>query len=268
MRRSPRSSERDGSLNLASVLAILWIFRRAKKGEDQDRPQIVSTNAKSKAVLDRAKQLARECRSDEQAVAELRTVAAERRRTLRQAERASRFNGYHHELAEANLANRLLKAALTREPVPPPSKEDAERIAAVEALNKMSRSEQWAHLARLQPGLAELDADARAGRFGDLRSRDDDLVRGRSRTVETDEGELRRVVTLSSSDPPPTDEQTERIRRRGKALDELRKRLVLLVGPASEQGDLLLASQRAEDIATAYLARPDSNGAPAGSAHA
>jgi hypothetical protein len=244
---------------------ILWIFRRAKKGEDQDRPQIVGTNARSKAVLDRAKQLAKEGRGDAQAVSELRAVAGGRRRSLRQAEQASRFNGYHHELAQANLTNRLLKAALAREAVPLPSQEDAERIAALEALSTMSQSDQWAHLTRLQPALVEVDRDVRAGRFGDLGSRDDELVRGPTHEIPV--GERRRAVNLSSSDPRPTDEQMGRIRRRGEALDKLRNRLLPLVGPASEQDDVLLACQRAQDIATAYLLRSNGDCARSASPH-
>ncbi len=260
MAPAAKQSRRDGSLNLPSLLTVLWVFRRAKKGEDHDRPQILSTNAKSKAVLDRAKELACDGREDEAAVAELRALAGGRRRTLRQAERASHLMGYHHERAEANRASRLLKAALAGESVPPaPSAQDRRRIDAVEALSQLPRAEQWAQLTRLQPPLVELDADARAGRFGDLTTRDDDLLRGRTHMRETSDGE-RRVVSISSSDPPPTPEQMQRIHRRAAAQAQLRARLRPLVGPDSANDDVLLRSQRAYDLANAYLQRRDASG--------
>jgi len=202
-------------LNFPSLLVVLWIFRRAEKGTDRDRPEIVSTNAKSKAVLDCAKQLADEGREDQHAVAELRASASNRRRTLRQAERASRFMGSHHELSRANLANRLLKAALAREAVPsPPTVRDKARIEAVENFNRLARDQQWALLTQLQPALVELESDVRAGRFGEITTRDG----------------------------------------RQEVMTQLRP----LVGPSSGHDNQLLETQRALDIANAYLLRPPS----------
>lgn len=202
-------------MNFPSLLVVLWIFRRAEKGTDRDRPEIVSTNAKSKAVLDCAKQLADEGREDQHAVAELRASASNRRRTLRQAERASRFMGSHHELSRANLANRLLKAALAREAVPsPPTVRDKARIEAVENFNRLARDQQWALLTQLQPALVELESDVRAGRFGEITTRDG----------------------------------------RQEVMTQLRP----LVGPSSGHDNQLLETQRALDIANAYLLRPPS----------
>jgi hypothetical protein len=253
-RESSQPVGRGQSLNLPSLLVVLWIFRRAKRGEDADRPEIVSTNAKSKVVLDRAKQLAREDRDDERAVTELRVLAGNKRRTLRQAERASRFMGYHHELAQSNLTNRLLKATLIRGSVPsPPTAEDKERIETVASFNRLPRIEQWAQLTRLQPALHALDADVRAGRFGDITSRDHDILKDRARSHETADGEHRRVVTLSSSDPPLDPNEMRRIQQAGHGQSELMKQLKPLVGPACANDDLLLSSQRALDIANAHL---------------
>lgn len=247
---------RGGSLNFPSLLVVLWIFRRAEKGTDRDRPEIVSTNAKSKAVLNRAKQLADEGREDQPAVAELRASASNRRRTLRQAERASRFMGYHHEISRANLANRLLKAALAREAVPPSATaRDRARIEAVENFNRLARDQQWALLTQLQAALLELERDVRGGRFGEITARDYDFPKDRTSTEETADGECRRVVTLSSSDPPLTEEQMQKLRQQGDGREELMTQLRPLVGPSSGDGNPLLESQRALDIANAYLLR-------------
>src|SRR5437660_883508 len=154
-------------LNLPSVRVVLWAFRRATKRQDRDRPEIVSLNAKSKPVLDHAQQLGRDGREDAQAVAELRALASNGRRTLRQAQRASRFGGYHHELRQANLAHRLLEAAVTRNPVAAITPEDQKRLETVEAFDSLSLSEQWAGLTIRQPLLIELEADVQAGRAGE-----------------------------------------------------------------------------------------------------
>lgn len=220
------SESRSASLKLPSVLALLWIFRRAKKGEDHDRPEIVSTNAQSRTVLERAKQLGRQGREDEQAVAELRALARHRRRTLRQAERASRFMGYHHELSHANLANRLLNAAIAGEAVPPArTAEDKERIETVKRVNRLARDEQWAQLTLLQPALTALEIDVRAGRFGDITNR-------------------------------PSEEDMRGIRQQGEGRRELMAQLRRLLGPRCGQANPLLETQRALDIANAHLLRP------------
>ncbi|MGD0454947.1 MAG: hypothetical protein ABSB69_15240 [Solirubrobacteraceae bacterium] len=246
-------------MNFPSLLVVLWIFRRAEKGTDRDRPEIVSTNTKSKAVLNRAKQLADEGREDKPAVTELRASASNRRRTLRQAERASRFMGYHHELSRANLANRLLKAALAREAVPaPPTARDKARIEAVENFNRLARDQQWALLTQLQPALPELESDVRAGRFGEITTRDYDFLKDRASIQETADGERRRMVTLTSSDPPPTEHQMQKLRQQGDGRQELMTQLRPLVGPSSGDDNPLLESQRALDIANAYLLRPPS----------
>lgn len=246
---------RRGSLNLRSLLVVLWVFRRAKRGEDGDRPQIVSTNAKSKAVLDRAKQLADDDREDERAVAELRVLASNKRRTLRQSERASRFMGYHHERAQANLVNRLLKAALARESVlPAPSERDTKRIDVVQTFTQLTKDEQWAHLAGLQPALLELRDDALAGRFGDLKASHDEARKMLKNTADAPGSQ--RVVSFSSSDPPHTDEEMRRLRQFAHGQKELMSRLKPLIGPTCGHEDLLLSSQTALDAARSYLLRP------------
>jgi hypothetical protein len=164
-----KPSRRDHSLNVRSLLVVLWMFRRFR-GRDPDRPLIISLNPRSKAVLERAKQVAGEGREDERAVAALQALASGRRRALRQAEKASRSMGYHRELRAANLTNRLLKAAVAREQTPKaPTASDEERIASIETFKELAKDEQWAFLVQAQPALDELEADVRTGRFGELR---------------------------------------------------------------------------------------------------
>jgi hypothetical protein len=204
-------------------------------------------------VLDRAEELARAGREDAQAVAELRSLSVGRKTTLRQAERASRIGGYHHELAQANLTNRLLKAALARQTTPTtPSARDKERIEMLDGFTRLSRDEQWARLTRDQPALPKLQSEVDAGRFGDITNHD--LLRVRTHTHDTgaDEhtGEL-----FSSPRPSSTDDEIRRFSEQNRGQIELRKELETLVGPSSKQNDLVISSQIALEAATAHLFR-------------
>jgi hypothetical protein len=253
---SKRSSG-DGSLNLPSLLAMLWIIRNVKKRGDPDRPQVVSESPRSKAVLERTKQLADDGREDASAISELRALAHGRRRTLRQAERASRFMGYHHELRQANLTNRLLKAAAAGEQRPTAlTAGEEERIGAIETFRNLSRAEQWAFLVEAEPALHNLETDVRSGRFGKVTRPPDGLLRRGTRTHETVDGERMVKVTLSSSDPPPTPQESRLLKELAHAHMQLTNELQLLVGPRSRQLDPVLASQHALETAERHLRRP------------
>lgn len=252
-----KRSHGDGSLNLPSLLVMLWIIRRFKKRGDPDRPQIVSQSSQSKAVLKRARQLAGEGREDAPAVTELRALARGRGRTLRQAETASRFLGYHHERGQANLTNRLLKAAAEGEQIPAAlTAGEEERIGAIEAFKDLSRTEQWAFLVDAEPALHKLETDVRGGRFGKVARSPDGLLRRGTRTHETVDGERVVKVTLSSSDPPPTPEESRLLEELEHAHTLLTNELERLVGPRSRQLDSVLASQQALDAAERHLRRP------------
>ena len=69
----------------------------------------------------------------------------------------------------ANLAQRLLRAALTQTPLAANSPVDRERIEAVEAFKALSPRERWSRLTTIEPRLNELEADVDAGRFGEIR---------------------------------------------------------------------------------------------------
>jgi hypothetical protein len=176
---------------------------------------------------------------------------------LRQAEAASRFLGYHHERRQANLTNRLLKAAAAGEQIPTPlTAGEEERIAAIEAFKDLPRTEQWALLVDAEPALHNLETDVRGGRFGEVTRRPDGLSRRGTRTHETVDGERVVKVTLSSSDPPYTPEESRLLKERGHAHTLLTNELDSLVGPRSGQRDPALASQQALDTAERHLRRP------------
>jgi hypothetical protein len=252
-----KRSRRDGSLSLPSVLVMLWIFRRLKRRGDPDRPEIVSQSPQSKAVLERARELAGEGREDAGAVAELRALARRRRRTLRQAETASRFLGYHHERRQASLTNRLLQAAAAGEQTPTAlTAAEEQRIGAIEAFKGLPRSEQWAFLLDAEPVLRILEKDARGGRFGNVTRPPDGLLRRGTRTHEIVDGQRMVKVTLSSSDPPPTADETRLVEELANARTLLTGKLESHIGPRSNQRDPVLASQEALDTARRQLTEP------------
>lgn len=240
-----------------SVLTMLWILRSFKERGDPDRPQIVSESPRSKAVLERAKQLADNGREDAPAIGELRVLARSRRRTLRQAERASRFNGYHQELRQANLTNRLLKAAVAGAQTPTGlTAGEAERIGAIETFRELSRPAQWTFLVNAEPSLQRLEADVRKGRFGKVTRPPDGRLRRGTRTHETVDGVRMVKVTLSCSDPLPTPDESRLIKQLAHAQMQLTSELEALVGPRSGQRDPVLASQQALETAERHLRRP------------
>src|SRR5205085_12145536 len=123
--------------------------------------------------------------------------------------------------------------------------------------DSLSLSEQWAGLTLLQPLLSELEAEVQAGRFGEIRKLPPG-VRGRGESADSTSpaSEVSRQVSLSSSDPPLTEEEIRQIGEHGRRHNELIERLKSLVGPDSARGDLLLKSQRAFEVARFYLLNP------------
>jgi hypothetical protein len=250
--KSPEEQERRKTtrfrLRPGSFLALLLWFRAAQRRADRDRPQIVSTNAAAASVLDRAKQLANDKRQDIQAVEELISLANHKQRTLRQAEKASRYLGYHREIWQANLTNRLLKAALARHSVSDVASGDRERIDNVEAFNRLPRSEQWDHLTRLQPRLLDLDREVNDGRFGEIRA-----IHGRS--DQDTVGRMANTGSQSLATQMP-DSEIRQIRKAAQMHNRLVRQLQVVIGPYCDIDDLLLTSQRAFDVARICLLAP------------
>jgi hypothetical protein len=145
-------------VNPLAAIGLLGLIRWVARQEDPDRPTIIFTNEKSTAVLKRAEELALAGREDPHAVAELRALSRRRPRALRQALRASRSHGFHHERRDANRAYRLLDAAQRRAPVAAATAEDQERIEAIETLMALDPVARWARFVALEPRLDEFAA--------------------------------------------------------------------------------------------------------------
>ena len=237
------------------ALAVLW---RMKRAQDSDRPGIVNGNPQAEAVLARAEQLVRAGRQDATAVGELRTLADGKRRTLRQAEEQSRFDGQHLEKRFENSVYRLLVAARTNASVRPPTPEDAGRIEAIEAFGALSESEQWRRLISLEPRLRPLADDFVAGRLGPPRRPDlrgEPAVDGDTAGTRFDAaGRPFRIVPVDLGRPPSEGEQ-EAINASTRTTFALGNELRALVGPQSATTDLVLGSGLALALAQVRIQR-------------
>lgn len=229
----------SGELNLRSLLVIGWIMRRLNKAEKRRDPGgpgvFVGLNSRAHAVHVRALELAAERRDDPAAVAELRALAKGKKRTVRQAERATRIAGRARERRRENLAQRLLEAAIGDRPVAPIPQDALERVLLLEEFWALPPARRWTRLVSAQPALAELEAWAHASRRRPRRSVDPD-------SVMTDEDQA---------------EQMEAARTRL----ELSNRLDSLVGPRAKSTDPFVSSTLARDVAFFHLMKvSDSSG--------
>jgi hypothetical protein len=227
--RLKRLADRAGSI--AGAAAALSLLRGAEKQHrETESPGIVRLDDRSNAVFERAEELAAEGREDRAAVAELIALADGNLETLRNAERASRLGGLHHESSEDNLVYRLLQATISGGPVGPATPDQAERFRLLDSFAEKPVAQQWAQLIARQPSLAEVDGDVRAGRLGDSR---------RTR----------------SSELPRNEEQRRAYAEQIRDQSRLDARLSQLVGPECGQDDALLSSQVAYEAARSYLTR-------------
>jgi hypothetical protein len=103
---------------------------------------------------------------DQAAVGELTALAKGHGRALRVAALGTRQHGAHMESSLDSLAHRLLQAAITDAAVEPLSRDDRERLQRIDAFAELPHEEGWRVLTEREPRLAELEADADAGRFG------------------------------------------------------------------------------------------------------
>jgi hypothetical protein len=247
MEGEPVGEERGIDLSLREGLLVMLLLKRlskwSQKTEDPDRPQIISLDGRSKTVLERAKQFARDGRDDQDAVAELRALARSKRK-LRKADRATRFRGLHHERRVTNLSHRLLEAAATGQPVAPVTAEDQERIEAVESLIRLSPQQQWARLVQLQPTLPDLEAAVRAGEFGARPG----WLAARHEALRSEDA----AVKATAKAPIPEQEQ-EQLHEYYKHEEKLLKRMRTLVGPESQAQDPLIESLHALLVTHSWL---------------
>ena len=247
-----RGEASSGRVPARTAFLVWALLRGAAKRADPERPAVTMLGERSRQILERARQLADAGREDREAVGELRALAGRHRRVLRQAERASRFMGYHHERRAQNLADRLLAAAAAgaSRPVPTTDAED-QLIARVEGLMGLDAEDRWLELTRLQPGLEEVASEVCAGRYGQLKMSEDLQRELAEKTTPGPDG--RRSATLSSSDAPPSASELAEVRALGSRREGLQRRLAVLLGPDCHATDSLLKSQTVLDAATAYL---------------
>jgi hypothetical protein len=153
---------------LPKLIRLGWALRKADKAQDleAEHPSLVMFDEHSSALIERARGLAGAEREDQAAVGELAALAKGRRRALRVAALGTRQHGAHLESSLENLAHRLLQAAIAGAAVEPLSGDERKRLEQIDAFTELPRQESWRVLTEREPRLAELEADAGAGRFG------------------------------------------------------------------------------------------------------
>src|SRR5205807_9775112 len=161
-----------------------------------------------------------------------------------------------YELRRANLAHRLLQAAATGTQVSAISSVDRERIETVEAFKALPRRERWSRLAAMEPRLRVLEAEAEEGSLTGIRDLPASVVALQKRTAAASQTGLAEVHISSDDRPPPTEQEMRKLRDYRRLQEDLRKRLVPLVGPDSPHENLLLGSQSALDFARGHLMNP------------
>lgn len=174
-----------------------------------------------RALLARARLLADDEREDEEAVRDLVVLAGADVDALQAAAVLASFHRPHHDAPAMNVARWLLEAAASRAE---PQTEAAEPLGIFDVL---PLDEKWARLSARNPELSELEADARAGRFGDGTR-------------------MHRSEHMATEDSAPAAEAEKRVR--------LYARLTQILGPASSAHDDISGSRTALRAASEYLA--------------
>jgi hypothetical protein len=212
------------------VLAARRAVIDAHRSQDlsADALEMVLLDEKAKELLQRARGFAGQDVADGDAVSEIIRVAGRHRRTLQVAALGARQWGQHHDYASANRAHRLLQAALTRNAVQPPSADDRRRFEVLDPFRKLAPDEQWRELVRREPRLANVEAEARTGAFGNA----DDIL-----NMSFLPDEQRRAATIDNL-------------RRLRLRDD---RLSGWVGPGCSSPDILLSSRIAREAASGHL---------------
>ncbi len=215
---------------LPNLIRLGVALRRAHRTRDLDEqtPRIVALNPSSSAVLERARMLADDGREDPDSASELIALANKNQRTLREAALGARQGGEHLESSWANRTHRLLQAAIAGAPVTPVPDTERKRLKFLDDFADLSPKYKWHLLVEREPRLSELEADARAGKFG-----------GRTRP-----GELADL---------PIKQRQETAASRLLGRKRLEDRLAPLIGPQSRSSDALICSHTALNTARGHL---------------
>jgi hypothetical protein len=196
--------------------------------DESESPKMVVLNGRSRLIRDRAVELAADQREDHEAVTELSRMAKGKPGDLKAAARYFRWQNQHAEDPIANRSLRLLQAAITGTPVQPVGPTEAEAMARLTEVQKGSRQQRFVELVELEPRLADLEAQARAGELGRL---------PQSTQLGHGSDHLDVSVFVASTE----------------ILQRLRATVASLVGPDAATDDVVLRSTRARLWATTYL---------------
>jgi hypothetical protein len=126
----------------------------------------VMLSSRSMLLVEKAQALASEGRDDPSAVDELVATGEGDGTTLRSAAVWFQESAWNLESRQADLAYRLLTAAIRGDAVRPPSTEAEQRFSQLDGLLSSSRAKAWERLCELEPQLAKVAEDARNGRLG------------------------------------------------------------------------------------------------------
>jgi hypothetical protein len=233
---SSRSGDAEGKFtrirpNARAMISAIRALRRSHREQDLDEesPAHVLLSGHASKILERAQELAGEDREDREAVGDLSDLAGRDQQALREAALGARQWGAHHDHRNANLAHRLLQAAINDRPVSVPTEPERERFALLDEFVDLPIDAAWDRLTSREPRLAGLEHEVRAGLFSGKH--------GATELHALPQDEARRVA------------MDLQVKRR-----ELNGRLRTLVGPESDQGDQLLGSFAASQVAVNYLA--------------
>ena len=197
---------------------------QTKKGEV---PNGVLLNERSNQIRNRAIELATDEREDDSAVAELVALTGRHRHDAEVAALDLCTENRCHESRTYNRAYRLLEAAITSEPIPPPTDADVVLMGVVGHLRQLPQDVLFRELAAKEPRLDEVEALVRSGELG--------------APIDTS------ILNLRD------EERREFARNMLERHEELRKRLLPLVGPEAEVDDLALRSHFARSSVELYL---------------
>ncbi len=145
-------------MKISDAIALGRALRRAHIVDalDAESPLVVGLSPPSTAILILALELGEDGREDDMAVAELVSASDGNGQTLRRAALAARQENEHAELPAANLAHRLLQAAIRGEKVEPLEADERERLFEIDRFSSLSILEQWQTLVARDARLDDL----------------------------------------------------------------------------------------------------------------
>lgn len=165
VRRLFRAVQRFGPLTMLKMGLKIQSAYQDQADSEEDSPQFVFLNERSRRIARLAESLAAAGREDDGAVTEIQIESGNNLEALRVAALHAREGGRHHELPAPNREHRLLQAAINKTAVAPPDEVERARLAVVGWFESLTRDERWAELVSREPRLSELEEDLRSGRL-------------------------------------------------------------------------------------------------------